>query len=136
MKEMNWMEISKEKNLTITFLKEHQSQLNWFDVNRHITLNKTFIQAFSKVLQWDVLVRNPSLTIELLEEIKDNPFVNWNVISMQYPVTKEMWDRLNTYIHMEYLLINPYKKVDIERTDKLIDGGRIASTYTVVEKKV
>lgn len=138
---MKWEQVSKEKNLSIDFLQEHEEHIYWLDTAKTILLTKEFIEAFSpNRLIWHQLAVNPSLTIDLLEEIKDEYFTNWKLISYYYPITKEIYDRFERYIDKKTLFENnDNKKVNVNKVEKrkTISTGEtfVVFDYIVTEQE-
>lgn len=96
---MNWMDISQEKDLSISFMKEHEHLINWIifcGLNKHITTQK--ILELCEYIHWNSLSTNPVLTIETVMKFEKQ--LNWNILCLyNFPLYEKVKETADQYIN-------------------------------------
>lgn len=85
-KEINWIELSSNVNINLSFVREFKSQLDWSLVtsNKHIIdVNKeSILDEFIDSLDWDYISRHIELSTERLVKYRD--VLKWNIVNERF----------------------------------------------------
>ena len=56
-----WLSTSQNPQLSVGFIRRHQSILNWHDISKNCTPTDAFIREFELKIQWPEMMENPKL---------------------------------------------------------------------------
>lgn len=110
---MNWNEISKEQNLSLSFMEEHKKELQWDVVSSHITLTEEMLSTCREHFNWQKIVGNPSFSPHLVEYVSDYKEMEWKVFSLHYPLTIDLCKKIEKKLHAIYVKNNKKAKIQV-----------------------
>ena len=77
--DVNWCNISYNKNLSENFIREFQDNVYWHYISEYQKLSEDFIREFQDKVDWNCISTYQKLSENFIREFKDK--VNWDYIS-------------------------------------------------------
>lgn len=112
-KNINWTQISENKNLPEKFLKDFKNFLDWDIVTKHSILSENFIKNNQGVLKkhWDNISFYQKLSEKFI--IKNKNLVHWKYISSGQKLSDDFMEKYIEELDVENLLLfqKPGKRV-------------------------
>jgi hypothetical protein len=94
---VNWRDISINKTLSESFIKEFQNKVNWIYISENQKLSESFIKEFQNKVNWDWISRYQKLSESFIKEFQNK--VNWGCISAYQKLSesfiKEFQNKVN-----------------------------------------
>lgn len=137
---MDWKEISRQKNLSEEFMKEHKDQLDWYLLClHHKALSESLIVEMEKHVNWNLISRLQTLSVPFIKSY----IAYMNLFHLQknkklQHLTNEVWKELETLYQNtleRYIVIQDEIKVDKSIQISLLFRNELkkTKTYTSIE---
>jgi hypothetical protein len=102
-----WNDISLEKKLTESFIREFKENVNWHCISKYQKLSEEFIIEFKDYINWFYISRYQKLSEEFIREFKDK--VEWSYILLYQKLSEEFIREFKNYVNWYY--ISKYQKL-------------------------
>ena len=125
--DVNWRNISYNKNLSENFIREFQDKVYWRLISEYQKLSENFIREFQDKVNWSYISANQKLSDNFIREFQNK--VNWYNISIRQKLSEDFIREFKDKIYWYY--ISEYQKLSedfIRKFQDKVDWNWI-STY-------
>lgn len=76
---IDWIDISRHKNLPESFIREFKNEVDWYWISKYQKLSENFIREFQDKIDWPYISKHQDLSESFIRDFQDK--VNWFLIS-------------------------------------------------------
>lgn len=106
---LDWEEIAKTQNLPVPFLIKYQHKLTWNHISKFQILEEEFIALYEKKVNWGYVSQYQNLSETFIENFKKR--LDWKQISQYQTLSKSFIEKYKDEVDWDFIFF--YQKVSL-----------------------